>query len=133
MSAADKHSLTPELVERVLAWADASTRQTPPMRALVCVFERMATHARTMRAYSNEHDQAEALAHESAARGCLLALVRLAHGCESLHCGHVGGWGEDWNTWDVRHPPGLGPGCAFVGHGDTEFEALVDALELTLP
>ncbi len=63
------------------------------------------------------------------AKGCLLALVRLAHNCPTLQCGNVGGWGDDWDTWLVGNPPGRGHGCVIAGEGPTEIDALVAALE----
>ena len=61
--------------------------------------------------------------------GCLLALVREKRGVPSLVCGHVGGWDDDWDTWEVSNPPGRGHGCCLEGRGETEAEALVAALE----
>lgn len=66
---------------------------------------------------------------DPATLGCLLALVREAYEIPSLQCGHVGGWDEDWDTWEVSNPAGRGVGCAYRGRGATEAEALIAALE----
>ena len=65
---------------------------------------------------------------DAATLGCLLALVREAWGVPSLQCGHVGGWDDDWDTWQVSNPPGRGHGCCFKGTGPSEEAALVAAL-----
>jgi hypothetical protein len=74
-------------------------------------------------------------ASHAAARGCLLALARLAHADPGMGTGRLQWYAEavgevDRLRWQVRRGEGVErPGWA-VSFGDTEFEALVEALEI---
>lgn len=120
--------MTPEIIARVDAWLathDASVWLRADWTSRVENWRYRAG----FRDDSNV-DRAKALASiEAAMLGILLALVREAWGVPSLRCGHVGGWGDDWDTWHVDNPPGRGHGCCLKGEGPTEAEALVAALE----
>ena len=106
--------MTPEIFERVAAWVGSLPRVSDRIDALHLAFENAAEwSARSRRA----GDDDGAHAHESAAIGILLALVRVAWGNPRAHIADY-----DGSAWAVH-----AGGSMWVRA--TEAEALVAALE----